>query len=1211
MYLKKIISSGFKSFADRVTLTLDKHNITGIVGPNGSGKSNVIDAVRWVMGEQNAKMLRGEKSTDIIFSGSEKRKPQSMAEVTLVFDNSESSLFCPPEYRHEPEIALTRRIYRDGEREYYINKKPCRLKDIISFFSSSGLGGRSYSMIQQGQVDQILQAKPEQIREILEEAAGTSIFKKRRLETVKKLEQTRLNLSRVDDILQEVERQLEALGSQVEKAKRWQSLTAQLKENEVSLFAHSFHHHSQKLNEIQKKLTEEQLREIAVTTLLSELETRHAQLQEDLQNSDPGLAALNESIAVLREKLARHEAALLNTIKLVEEGGRQLENLANELATDETGLLTIRNQVEETQKALNSISDDVYRLQAIEEELSRSLEMHSEEYAVYERNLKALQEEMITIERSATTNELRIEALEKEIAKSQNYEKDQDSTLANFELEYSQSRILIEGAHIKAVNSQKTLDELIRQKNSNEFELRDSEAKLKILDEKHNQNRQTLMETRAYLLSLEEMLASATDCKSIAITIAQHNKFSQSVTCFSDLISFAEGSNDLPQPVLKAFEHWAERLVVDDQINLSELADFAWEKNLPPVAVSLLKYSSNNLPSKDVIEKNGLLALKPYLRVDSTWLKKGNLLDCLYWVNVENSKYVFENPSQHAVVFCSDGSVYSGGSDIIIGASAYQGTLSRRKKVEQLREKEQTLHSKTTESEQKLAKEKQKIIKIKDKIADFDQQIYEQNKIVLAAYSEHQEIRHKVAIQEEKIQTLRKERSEGAKRYSAAINERTELKQKQSELNSLKSNTKKALEDARIELEEVEAQKEEQKRQLDQAKYDLSAINSKEIYLRETYQLTKTQCEVLQEKFGRQKREYETLQSNIKKAKTDRIQLEKEIEEFVLTREVQEKELANRKDANASLVEELRSLEKKIQECHNTLQKCQKIKSDCAVEGERAKSVIKVVEEQTLEKYQINLSQHPFTVDPDFKQEKISKKIASLKAELDQIGPINMIALDEYEELTERKEFILGQKEEIQSAIDLLETAVDEIEDKSVSRFMETFHSLNKEFSELFPILFPRGEGQIQLTDTQNPLEAGVEIMVRLPGKNRQNMRLFSGGEKALTAIALIFALLKSKPTPFCFLDEVDAPLDETNVGRYNHMLEVLADKFQFIVITHRRKTMEVLDTLYGVTMQEPGVSKVVGVDLAKALPAHLQKAFSENPKQTSQELKREGATAD
>ena len=336
------------------------------------------------------------------------------------------------------------------------------------------------------------------------------------------------------------------------------------------------------------------------------------------------------------------------------------------------------------------------------------------------------------------------------------------------------------------------------------------------------------------------------------------------------------------------------------------------------------------------------------------------------------------------------------------------------------------------------------------------------------------------------------------------------------------------------------------------------------------------------------------LENKIKSSQEKQDEFKETITSLIFERDTFEGELENKKAKNAELVAEIKAIETKVKELREQINKSKKVSNDCRLDLERNHLALKGVRDQALEKYHMELDSYKFTPVPGYDLKERHKQISALKSKLDNFGAINMVAIDEYRLLCEREKFISEQRQDVLSSIELLTTAIGEIMEKSQSQYLETFRSLNVEFASLFPVLFPGGEGKLEMLDDTDPLNSGVAIIVRLPGKNPQNMSLFSGGERALTAIALIFAFLKSKPTPFCFLDEVDAPLDETNVGRFNKILELLSDRFQFIVITHRRRTMEALDALYGVTMQEPGVSKVVGVDLGEALPAHLQKAVKE-----------------
>ena len=1197
MYLKKIVISGFKSFADRVVLTFDSRHITGIVGPNGSGKSNVIDAVRWVMGEQNAKMLRGDKATDIIFSGSEKRKAQSLAEVSLYFDNREASVFCPPEYRHEEEVCLTRRIYLDGQREYLINQKPSRLRDIVGFFAYTGLGGRSYSMIQQGQVDRILQAKPEQIREILEEAAGTSIFKKRRAETAKKLEHTQTNLSRVDDILGELHRQLDALSTQVEKAKRWNALTELLKEQETQLLEHSHKLHSKKLQDVAKTLEEEDLREVAVRSHLNDFESRLVAVKRDLEESDPDLARLTEEISSLRERIASHEASLLNTIKLVEGGGTQLESLAAELQNDESNLVVLRKQVDETSRSLDGIEDEAHKLRELDEEWTYRKDLQQEEAVVLERNVDNLKEELVGLDKTITASELRLESLEKDLARAQATESEANNALNSYREQSSQSRILLDSAQVRAKSAQRHLDDHLARKGRVEVKLKEVDEKIVLSRSRADQHREKLLEVRAQIGSLEELLASGTDVKSALIAINRRHDFQQELRCLSDAIRLNDNCEQLDPSALRAFEHWAERLVLLDASRLELVSSAAVEAELPPVPLTVLDERVARLDSRTV-DECGLTSVTQFVEFSDQRLRPAMVEGVAYFqVGLLDRDIVKRDALKGVVIFFSDGSVFSGGRDFCIGTMSGQGSLLRQQRLEELRSSESTLSERTQAQQEKLTTLEADRQEATSQLAVLDAEILEGNKSVIEAFSRLQDAKNASANQQDKISGLQAEAESARRLCEECLEHRAQVDEQLVTLRAQAVNGKRALDDAKIELDDALSGREEEKRQHEQVRFDLANIDNKRQTLTQAHELAVTQLEVLQGKFTRQSKEYETLKRNIASAQTDRHRLESEIAELVARRGTCEDELATRRDANSQLLTELRALEGKIQESNRILAKCQKTKSSAALEAERARVVLDSLAEQALEKYQLRFSDQDLEVDPDFRPDVVSKQLAADRQEFEALGPVNMMALEEHEEINERKEFMGGQREEILATMDLLQTAVEEIEGKSASKFMETFRLLNEEFGALFPILFPRGEGHIQLTDPDHPLDAGVEIMVRLPGKKRQSMRLFSGGEKALTAIALIFALLKSKPTPFCFLDEVDAPLDETNVSRYNNLLDSLSDRFQFIVITHRRKTMEVLDTLYGVTMQEPGVSKVVGVDLGKALPTHLQKAFTDVPR--------------
>jgi chromosome segregation protein len=398
----------------------------------------------------------------------------------------------------------------------------------------------------------------------------------------------------------------------------------------------------------------------------------------------------------------------------------------------------------------------------------------------------------------------------------------------------------------------------------------------------------------------------------------------------------------------------------------------------------------------------------------------------------------------------------------------------------------------------------------------------------------------------------------------------------------------------REEFSSVDERREEIMRQNQQRQVDLARSEAKAQQLRESRRLSQAQLELAQNKLTRRYEEQSRLASEIEDSRISHKRAESDIEVLLVQRDDLQEKINEKRDVNAGVHEELKVVDSRLRECRDAQARLQKVLNEKNMEAERLKFAIESNANQALEKYQLDLAELPFAKDEDFNLDKASRQCSQLRGKIENIGPVNLMAMQEYQELTDRSAFITAQKDEINASIEVLNTAIAEIELTSKDKFEVIFEVINKNFGELFAILFPGGEAALELTNKDDPLAGGVELMVRLPGKTRKSMTLCSGGEKALTAISLIFALLKTKPTPFCFLDEVDAPLDEANVGRYNRVLEALSEQFQFVVITHNRRTMEVLDSLYGVTMQEGGVSTVVGVDMRKDLPTHLKKAFKE-----------------
>ncbi|NRA65198.1 MAG: chromosome segregation protein SMC [Pseudobacteriovorax sp.] len=1195
MQLKKLVVSGFKSFADRVTLNFDD-GITGIVGPNGSGKSNVIDAVRWVMGEQNAKHLRGQVATDIIFAGSDKRKALGMAEVTLVFDNASASPFCPPEYRHELEILLTRRLYVDGQREYFINKKPCRLKDIVGFFAASGLGGRSYSMIQQGQVDRILNAKPEDVREILEEAAGTMVFKNRRLAATKKLETTQENLSRIDDIIDELQRQVSALESQVAKAKQWQTLQDELKTTELKLFSQNFISFTARLQESSSKYEKDQDQLVETQRNLANLEVQAQKLQKDLAESDPELDQLREDISMLREQIARAEGTISSSMVAVESGEKRLIDMEQSLDNDQEGLELLRSAVEKNMTDYDQASTDLTSCQAMIETLRSDVEQVEESAHVFSNRSEDLDDQLRNLDRLLESNGLRCEAIERERQRISGDLKHRRDRFDNLTQELSGTDLELATANTSVETKQEHLDAILEEKQVFESRVLDITDKIEKSKQDKELLRESYLESKSQHQSLVLLEEASTSLAEILENVeAKQPSLLEGVSgILSDMLNYSDSSQTLPKSVQSGFESWAERLVIKNPQKLDEIAAFNSSFGLGSVAVSLLQVDKRFQTDID----NRLKPLGPYLRNTAGFedIDLTPILERLFFLPKEYTlSELNQNIVPGLVIFTEDGLVCNGDFDFSISSLKQgQGRLSRRKEIsrhEQIMTDTERDIQNCDASINDLLMQKEEV---DESLVDAEERVEGANREALDAISLVQSLKQTSQHQQDLLSDAESTLNELNDRDKSLLQELAELGETRIKIGQEKEDLALELETLRDEYESIGERKDELNRMLQAREIEIGRLETRVSGLKENLDQNTAQLERAQGGMNKRQEERLEIENQIKEAELQKAQCHQEMETYLYRRDQLEEELNVRREKSSDILEGLKDVEAQLKEVRKQESELNTSLVKGQSEIDKLRSACKDLLAQSEEKYHVNLMDEAGEYDPEFDAQAASKIVQKIKAEIEGLGAINMIAIDEYNRLQERFQFIHGQREEVTGSIMLLEEAITEIEDTSREKFTEIFDVVNKNFQDLFPILFPGGEAKLHLTNPEDVLNAGVEIMVRMPGKTPRNMTLYSGGEKALTAISLIFALLKTKPTPFCFLDEVDAPLDEANVGRYNKVLTALADRFQFIVITHNRRTMEVLDQLYGVTMQEGGVSTVLGVDMKKDLPKHLQKAFKE-----------------
>ncbi|MFW7381849.1 MAG: chromosome segregation protein SMC [Oligoflexus sp.] len=1203
MHLKKLIVSGFKSFADKVTLHFDD-GITGIVGPNGSGKSNVIDAVRWVMGEQNAKHLRGQTATDIIFAGSDKRKALGMAEVTLVFDNAEASSFCPPEYRHEPEISLTRRLYIDGQREYLINRKPCRLKDIVGFFATTGLGGRSYSMIQQGQVDRILNAKPEDVREILEEAAGTIVFRNRRDSAQKKLAATNDNLSRIEDIVLELSRQLEALKDQVEKAKAWQNLSSQLKTKELSLFAHNFYHFTAKLQESTLKVESATDREVSSLTEISRLEAQVEHLQQTLAEADPDLDLLREDISKLREEIARAESSAMTAMNAIENGEKRLIEIEESSKEDQADLDLARERAARSEAEYDKAQQELQHFQDLLESFQAEVDEVEETARVFDNRSEEAEQEIRSIDRRLESNGLRCEAIERERQRLHTDGKEQAEKIERLQDELQDLEIAVSEAQHQVDERQAYLDQDFQHKQELEDQFSQLEVELKDMTGQRDDCKERFLNQRARYVSLQELEKEASDIHTLLKQLLEVEPAASELYhgFLTDFIAFQDDAAQWPAHARRSFELWSERLLVSDFERLNRLNRLVGEQQLGAIPVTVLQglRADQDAAIQEWVERQQAIPLYRFLTIEpSAPSRVAHLLNRVFLLEKDHlDEASLELLPAGMIVFTANGVVLNSELDLLLSHQHQRGVLSRKAELGELRQGLEESQSQLSVLEEQLQEKQTLIVQLREQLKELNETLNQKNRQAIELLGHLQTARQQYEHTHELLESAQQQRESLKQRDRQLMSELEELGEVRIGLGQEREERLTEQVALREEFESIEERRMEIQRVHQRNQVEIAKLETKAQGLREQLEQNQSQQARLESTMGRRQEERRKITEEIELAKTREAQAKQEMEVYLARREELEEELAVRREKSSDILDELRKLESQLKVAREEYSQLQKNKSQQSFEIERLREACKALMEQAQERYHVDLLDFKIDFDPNFAADKQSKEVQSLRREIESLGAINMVAIEEYERLSERYNFIQAQKEEVQGSILLLEEAISEIEETSKEKFLTIFDVVNENFQNLFPILFPGGEARLEISDREDVLNSGVEIMVRMPGKTRRSMTLYSGGEKALTAISLIFALLKTKPTPFCFLDEVDAPLDEANVGRYNKVLEALSNRFQFIVITHNRRTMEVLDQLYGVTMQEGGVSTVVGVDMKKDLPDHLRKAFAEGEAQ-------------
>ncbi|MDQ0198566.1 chromosome segregation protein SMC [Neobacillus ginsengisoli] len=1179
MFLKRLDIIGFKSFADRIGVDFVP-GVTAVVGPNGSGKSNITDAIRWVLGEQSAKSLRGSKMEDIIFAGSDSRKALNYAEVTLTLDNQDQGLSI--DYN---EVSVTRRVSRSGESEFLINKQACRLKDIIDLFMDSGLGREAFSIISQGKVEEILNSKAEDRRTIFEEAAGVLKYKNRKKKAEAKLMETQENLNRVNDILHELEGQVEPLKIQSSMAKDYLEKKEELEKIEVALTVYEIEDLHQKWEMLTKQLGEHQQEEL---TLSARLQKKEAQIEETRDH----LTALDESISDLQnvllhaseelEKLEGRKEVLKERKKNASQNKEQLEKNITDLTEK---LRTLKNNRETQAESVKALGEQAKKLQAMLKDKQDKLLLYTENI---DEKIDSLKSEYIELlnDQAGAKNELKYieQQLEAQGRKSSRLDAENEKFIQDRQI-----------AQTKKFEIQQALEEIQKKLADQVVAFREQQRNFESLKTNYEKQEKTLYQAYQILQqakSRKEMLEELEEDYSgffqgvKEVLKARGKNLNGIEGAVAELVAVPK---EYETALETAFGGALQHIVVDTEQNArvaiqylkqnsygratflplsvikgrplssAQLSSIQNHPSLIGPAVSLVKFEQkyaevmNNLLGNVVITKD---------------LKGANELAKILQYRVR--------------LVTIDGDIVNPGGSMTGGAVKQKTSslLTRKGELEDLKEKLVFMNDKTVSLEATVKTLKEDIQKDQFQLEDMrkdgeELRLAEQSLKgdLLHAELEEKNINDRLAIYDlekgqftEDQETLLKRKQELSKAMETYIADIAALddqivkltQQKTSDLTSKETLTNE-ISDLKVEFASKNEQFLNSKERLALIKDDLVESEHRLTIYTEDLQLLSSEMtnsssgeEQLDAAAKRKQQDKEETIKLISSRRQERLELQTVLEDS----EIEAKEL---KRLHKGMVEVLKDEDVKI----NRL--------DVELENRLAH-----LREEYLLSFEGAKEQFPLTIPVD----EARKKVKLIKLAIDELGNVNLGAIEEYDRVFERYEFLNEQRTDLQEAKDTLFQVIEEMDEEMKKRFQQTFEGIREHFAPVFRALFGGGRADLRLTEPVDLLNTGVEIVAQPPGKKLQNLGLLSGGERALTAIALLFSILKVRPVPFCILDEVEAALDEANVHRFSQYLKRYSTETQFIVITHRKGTMEEADVLYGVTMQESGVSKLVSVRL-------------------------------
>ena len=1178
MYLKSIEVNGFKSFANKIVFKFN-HGITCIVGPNGSGKSNVADAVRWVLGEQSAKSLRGSKMEDVIFSGTQLRKPQGSAYVAITLDNSDHSL--PIDYN---EVTVARRVYRSGESEYLINGTVSRLKDVYSLFFDTGIGKEGYSIIGQGQIEKILNGKPEERRELFDEAAGIVKFKKNKAAAEKSLEAERGNLSRVNDILKELEKQVGPLKEQSETARKYLAFKNELKNLDVNAFL-------LEIEKIRTALEDDQKRLQIVNDDIEVNKQDYEQTKEEYEQIENTIEQLNSIIDSSKNEIHENKLAKERAEGEINVINQQIITLKMNDKNIHEQIDRINSQIEAGERELSEYTSQKGNLDTSTSDVEAALEdarRKSSDMAKYidecQQEIENCKADIIEYMHESGTLQAKVGRYDA-MLENINFRKTQlNQRLLQFksddagdkkELESLEGQLEELEANVKVILA--GLDQATDQLNDNQNRNKTNRELI------HNTN-EKLSATKSKMEALRNITERYDGYGNNIRRVMEQKQWNPGIIgVVADIITVKQ---EYEVAVETALGGSIQNIVTEDDATAKRMISYLKTNRLGRATfLPLNSITDRGSVRSDVLKEKGVIGVASDLvEVDPKFntLAKNLLGKILVVDNIDNAIAVARKNNQSLRLVTIEGELINPGGSMTGGAFRNSSNLlGRKRELDELKEQIDNLKStaaKAASLDEKLKAQRDQLRTDIDKFnAELQQAYLRKNTLTMSI----DQVKEKLAESEKVLVSIDKEISELNNQISEINNNK----------NSLADNNKKH-EQMRIEAEaridELESHSQENKDKLAEANAKVSELMIEFNSIKQRDDFIVENIRRIEIDLDKYREELESFTSRVESSFAEITELEDKITSIKSDIEFKTIHISDNESKVAEFSEKREELQLSHKEFFAKREELSEKIAGLEKDSYKLTSIIEKNSEKSdelssymWEEYEITYSTAKEMRDENLPElPALKKEIAAVKAKIKSLGDVNVNAIDDYKEVSERYEFLKGQHDDIVSAETNLVNIISELEKSMQEQFAEKFKEIQVMFDKVFKELFGGGRGALELVDTEDLLETGIRIIAQPPGKKLQNMMQLSGGEKSLTAIALLFAIQSLKPSPFCLLDEIEAALDDSNVRRFAKYLNRLTKDTQFIVISHRKGTMEAADILYGITMQEKGVSTLVSVNL-------------------------------